>query len=83
VVWEVGTKGGLHLVIAVRNSKAETLGVGPHRAVARFIAQKKEPKLTLTELSKADHVDEAHFRHLLPKYEALTAEYRRARGFGG
>lgn len=80
-VWEVGLKGGLHLVVKAAGGKAETLGVGPHRAVARHIAKKREPKLTITELSKADHVEEKYIEHLIPKYEEVTRAARKIQGF--
>lgn len=76
-LWEVGLKGGLHLVIAARNGKAETLGVGPHRAIARHIAKKREPKIQLTELSKSDWCPEEAYAHLLPKYEEITTSPRK------
>ncbi len=79
-VWEVGTVGGLHLVIAARKGKAETLGVGPHRAVARHIAKKREPKLSITELSKSDWCPPNTYEHLLPKYEQTTSTLRRLQG---
>jgi hypothetical protein len=76
-VWELGLKGGLHLVVVSKGgSKAETLGVGPHRAVARHIARKRAPDMKITELSKADHVDVEHFAVFLPKWEAVTEKLR-------
>jgi hypothetical protein len=72
-VYEVGLIGGLHLILkAGKDGKTEPLGAGPHRAVARHIAMKRNPDLELTELSKSDWVDPAHYQALLPKYEALT-----------
>lgn len=72
-VYEVGLIGGLHLILkAGKDGKTEPLGAGPHRAVARHIAMKRNPELELTELSKSDWVDLAHFQSLLPKYEFLT-----------
>lgn len=79
-IWELGLMGGLHLVVAARKGKAETLGVGPHRAVARHIAMKREPSMTVTELSKSDYYDPAHFQHLVPRYEAMSAAFREAQG---
>lgn len=76
-VWELATTGGLHLIVAMRGGRIETLGTGPHRAVARHIARKREPKLELTELSKSDHVDVEHFQILLPEYEALTDAFNK------
>jgi hypothetical protein len=79
-VIEVGLKGGLHLVMVARKGKAETLGVGPHRAVARYIAKKKEKDLELTELTKADYVDPRHFEFCLEEYETLTNTVRKLQG---
>jgi hypothetical protein len=80
-VIEVGLKGGLHLVFVSRNGKIETLGAGPHRAVARFIAKKKtENKIEFTDLAKADHIEPAFFEHLLDKYEAMTDAFRTTQG---
>lgn len=78
-VIEVGLKGGLHLIFAQRGGSFETLGAGPHRAVARFIAGKKsEGKVEWTDLNKADHIEPVFFEHLLPKYEAMTDAFRAA-----
>lgn len=71
------TVGGLHLVV---NHRGTVLGSGPHRAVARKIAQQFEPNLEWTELSKSDHVDSSYIEHLLPEYEALTRQMRQAQG---
>jgi hypothetical protein len=73
----IKTVGGLHLMV---NSRGNVLGSGPHRAVARHLATKFEPDIQWTELSKADHVPLAHYEHLLPEYEALTKEFRKAQG---
>jgi hypothetical protein len=54
-VMEVALKGGLHLVFAVKkNGGTETLGTGSHRAVARFVAEKENPDLAITELTKSE-----------------------------
>lgn len=80
-VIEVGLRGGLHLIFASKGGKFETLGAGPHRAVARFIARKKsENKVEWTDLNKADHIEPVYFEHLLPKYEAMTDAFRAAQG---
>lgn len=76
-VIEVGLKGGLHLIFAARNGRFETLGAGPHRAVARFIAKKREEDIEFTDLAKSDWVDPDHIQWLVPQYEAET-ERRRA-----
>ena len=80
-VFEVGLKGGLHLIFAHKNGKLQTLGAGPHRAVARHIAKKKaEDKIDWTDLSKSDHVEPEHFADVLPFYEALTDAIRQRQG---
>ena len=79
-IMELSTTGGLHVVAVARGGKSEVLGAGPHRAVARHLALKKEPSIKLTDLAKADHVPEAMFSFVLPKYEQLTADLRRAQG---
>ena len=78
-VWEIATKGGLHLVVKSQGSKFETLGTGPHRAIARHLAEGR-CKITWTELSKSDHLDYYVMEPLLPKYDALTREMRRLEG---
>jgi hypothetical protein len=75
-VIELATTGGLHLIVAARGGKSEVLGTGPHRAVARFIAKKREDKITWTDLQKSDHVPVEMFADQLPKYEALTDAFR-------
>lgn len=80
-VIEVGLKGGLHLLFTSRGGKFETLGAGPHRAVARHIAKKKtENKIEFTDLSKSDWIEPAFFEHLLPHYEAMTDAFRERQG---
>lgn len=75
-VIELATTGGLHLIVTARNGVSEVLGAGPHRAVARFIAKKKEPEIMWTELSKADWVPVEHFADVLPFYEEYTNAMR-------
>jgi hypothetical protein len=78
-VIELATTGGLHLVVVAKaDGEVETLGAGPHRAVARHIAKKRKPEMKITELSKGDHVPEEAFRHLLPEYEQLTDRCNKA-----
>jgi len=78
-VIELATTGGLHLVVSPDDDgTVETLGAGPHRAVARHIAKKRKPDMKITELAKGDHVPEAAFKHLLPEWEGFTDQLRRA-----
>lgn len=79
-VIEIATTGGLHLVFAAKGGKFENLGAGPHRAVARHIAQKREPEIQWTDLSKADYIEPEHFQGLIPRYEGLTARIRSLQG---
>lgn len=69
---EIGLKGGLHIVCAVLDKAIEYLGAGPHRAVARFLAKKKKPELTITDLAKSEHIDPSVFAHMVPRYETLV-----------
>lgn len=72
-IYHVKTRGGLH-VMALDGGRV--LGYGPHRAVAKDIAQKMEEDLEWTELSKSDHVEREAYEHLLPKYTELTVRMR-------
>lgn len=79
-VIELATTGGLHLIVCARGGQAEVLGTGPHRAVARFIAKKREDKIEWSDLEKADYVDPAFFQDILPRYESLTDDFRSRQG---
>lgn len=81
-VFHLPLKGGLHMIVGASEKAAgfETLGTGPHPAVARHIAMKKQPDIMWTELNKADYVEPEHYQHLLPKYEAMTDAIRRRNG---
>jgi hypothetical protein len=78
-IYHLRTKGGLHLLVTPGGSGFETLGTGPHRAVARHIAQKHEPDIVWDALAKSDHVDIEAFALVLPKYEVIT-DYLREKG---
>lgn len=70
--------GGLH-VMALDTGKV--LGYGPHRQVARKVADQLEPDdLEWTELSKSDHVDDYLIEPLLPRYLAETLRLRELQG---
>jgi hypothetical protein len=71
------TTGGFNVItIAKSQGKSETAGVGPHRAIALYIAKRNFPDIEYTELSKADFVPLQHYENLLPEYEALTQRFR-------
>ncbi len=72
-VHSLETKGGLHILA----SAGEIISAGPHRAVARHIAQKQHPAIKFSELSKSDFCPEESYLHLIPKYEALTLRLQR------
>lgn len=76
-VLEIGTIGGLYLIVRAKDGKVETLGVGPHRAVARHIAKKRNVDFEITELSKSEATDYNAFKHLLPEYESLTNKFNK------
>lgn len=78
-VMELGLKGGLHIVCSMRGPRIDYLGVGPHRAVARYLAKKRSPTMRITQLAKSDWVDPATFQHMVPKYEAITNAFNAAR----
>lgn len=73
-IFHVSTKGGFHMVVQPNGTGFDTLGVGPHPAIARHIAQKHQPEIAWTELSKAQYMDPASA--LVAKYEAVTAQFR-------
>jgi hypothetical protein len=79
-VIEVATTGGLHLIVTGKGGGIETMGSGPHRAVARYIADKyaraEHDKIHWTDLAKADYVAPEHFADILPAYEELTEKIR-------
>ncbi len=81
-VFEVGLRGGLHLICVSRGRKFEPLGAGPHRAVARHIAKKKtENRIEFTDLNKADWIEPEHFADCLPEYEDVTSRLRVSQGY--
>lgn len=80
-VFEVITKGGWNMVIAARDGRFEPIGAGPHRAVARHIAMKREPKIEFTEIKKSDHLYVEEYAWMLPEWEQRTDELRTAGGF--
>lgn len=71
-VVELQTTGGLVIVCCNKSGVTEVCGSGPHRAVARFLAKKREPTMTISELSKSDAIDMPSILSVAPKYEALT-----------
>ena len=77
---ELVTTGGLYLIIAAKDGSFETLSTGPHRAVARHIAKKREQDIQWSDLSKSDWYDPETYAWILPRYEALTDLLRKTQG---
>jgi hypothetical protein len=78
-VWEIETTGGLYLlVVAKSDGGVDTLGTGPHVAIARHIAKKRAPELQITEICKSggDFSVEL-FKHLLPQFTELTNRFNK------
>ena len=72
-VYLLTCKGGLQAMVSPQGNKVKYLGVGAHVALARYIAEKNEPTLTWTELSKSnDGITAEMFKEIIPEYEALT-----------
>lgn len=71
-VWEILTTGGLYMEILGKGAGFEVIGTGPHRGIARHIAENRQPGIVWNELAKSDHIDISDFMYLLPKYEAAT-----------
>lgn len=76
-VWEILTTGGLYMEILGKGAGFEVIGTGPHRGVARYIAEQRQPNLQWNEFAKGDYIDPIDFMFALPKYEAETDEYNR------
>lgn len=76
-VIELGLKGGYHIVCSLRGPHVDYLGVGPHRAVARFMAKKRNDRLKIDELSKSEDVDPIYFQKELPKYEVIREQMQK------
>ena len=68
-VIEILLKGGLHLVTTLHGGKPKTIGAGPHRAVARWMAEKNDPEVHIEELSKDEQVS-------LPGILSVAEEYQ-------
>lgn len=75
-VVEVITKGGLHLIVTKKEGKQHICATAPHRAVGRWIAEKKEPDIEWTELSKSDHLDVRAMSAVLPRWIEITEKFQ-------
>ena len=78
-VMEIATTGGLWMEVAQDGNNTVVLGAGPHRAVARHIAESQHKGLEWTELSKSEYVDPKLFADILPEYVELTNQFNRVK----
>lgn len=74
-VWHLETTGGYHLVVKSTGQSVQTLGCGPHRAVARYTAEKHFPSLQINELAKSDlgQLSREEMRAALPDARAVLS----------
>jgi len=79
-VFEVVTKGGLWVNILGKGAGFEVIGTGPHRGVARYIAEQKQPNIQWNEFAKGDYIDPIDFAFVLPKYVEFTDQLRERQG---
>lgn len=66
------TKGGYHLVFKNTPKGYQTLGVGNSKCMAMHIAEKRDPDVQWSELSKSEAVDMTSYKYIIPEYEKLT-----------
>lgn len=76
-VHEMETKGGLCLIVK-HGKQTEILGVGPHRAIARFIAQRQHPSLNISSLEKSEDLPMELLKTFVAEYEEVTEQFRQA-----
>lgn len=74
-IFHVVTKGGFNMCLIAKAGGFETLSCGPHVAIARHIASKREKEI-VWELAKGDYVPYEDYAFLLPKYEEITDRIR-------
>ena len=75
-VYHLQTKGGYNVFASLdKKGSSRILGVGPHPAVARFMAQKQNPSMKLTDLCKSawHQLDQAEIDSMLPAAEAVMS----------
>ena len=73
-VLEFMTKGGLNCI----SLDGKLIGSGPHRGLARHIAQIQEPELVFDELTKSESFDLNVYKHLVPVWTEITNRIREA-----
>lgn len=75
-VYSMFTRGGLALILKSQNGISKLLAMAPHRGLAKYIAQQKEPDLCFDELSKSEdeYFSIDFYKHLVDKWTEVTAE---------
>jgi hypothetical protein len=72
-VYEIVTKGGLYLdVVMKKDGQLSVLSTGSHKAIARHIAQKDNPELKITKLTKSESLPPQILEANLPEFIELT-----------
>lgn len=76
-VMENSTKGGLHFLFAVKSDGGmETLGMGSHPAIARYVAECEFPEVKITSLEKSEDLPRWIIEREAPAYVNLTMQMR-------
>jgi hypothetical protein len=76
-VYEFSFVGGLFLLVEGDKKNDPIIGIGPHRAVARWMAKQKHTDFEITELSKSDDLDINIVTELSKKFEHLLQEFNK------
>lgn len=80
-VVEILLKGGLHLITTLKDGKPATIGAGPHRAVARWMAEKNDPDITIEELSKSEEVSLRGIMSVADEYQKVADNWNAQPGW--
>lgn len=68
--------GGLNAIVQVSQGHTKPLAFGSHVAVAKHLAKKQAPSIKWTGLRKSDEYPLSSYEHLLPRWEAISAQLR-------
>jgi hypothetical protein len=77
-VFQIQTKGGFNVIAAQKGAQFKIIGAASHQAIARHIAQKKEPTLVYESLQKSEAYPLYAFKDLIASYEDLTDQLNTA-----
>lgn len=70
-VYEIGSKGGLTMILVKNGNHGEFIGAGSHPAMAKYAAKKRKPNLELEELNKS-YSDPSVFEPFLSEFENIV-----------